>query len=80
MRNIVVDAQGIPLALTVTGANMHDSMAFDATLDSLVAIPGLHGRPQKRADNLHVDKGYDFERFRRYLVMWHPGVHRSQED
>jgi hypothetical protein len=66
-RHLVVDAQGIPLALTVTGANRHDSMAFEATLDALVAVPGLRGRPRKRQDKLHADKGYDFERCRRYL-------------
>ena len=62
-----VDAQGIPLALTVTGANRHDSMAFEATLDALVPVPGLRGRPRKRPDKLHADKGYDFERCRCYL-------------
>ena len=42
-------------------------MAFEATLDALVAVPGLRGRPRKRPDKLHADKGYDFERCRRYL-------------
>lgn len=42
-------------------------MAFEATLDTLVPVPGLRGRPRKRPDKLHADKGYDFERCRRYL-------------
>lgn len=42
-------------------------MAFEATLDALVPVPGLRGRPRKRPDKLHADKGYDFERCRRYL-------------
>ncbi|WP_092006656.1 IS5 family transposase, partial [Paraburkholderia lycopersici] len=66
-RHIVVDARGVPLAITVTGANRHDSMAFERTLDAIPAIPGLNGQPRKRPGKLHTDKGYDFARCRRYL-------------
>ncbi|NUY06094.1 IS5 family transposase [Paraburkholderia youngii] len=66
-RHIVVDARGIPLAITVTGANRHDSMAFESTLDAIPAVAGLNGRPRKRPGKLHADKGYDFARCRHYL-------------
>ncbi|WP_338861952.1 IS5 family transposase (plasmid) [Mycetohabitans rhizoxinica] len=66
-RHLVVDARGVPLAITVTGANRHDSMAFERTLDTLPAVPGLSGSPRKRPGTLHADKGYDFARCRRYL-------------
>lgn len=66
-RHIVVDARGIPLAVTVTGANRHDSMAFEPTLDAIPAVPGLSGQPRKRPGKLHADKGQDFARCRRYL-------------
>ncbi|WP_075123018.1 IS5 family transposase [Burkholderia paludis] len=66
-RHIVVDAHGIPLAVTITRANRHDSMAFEPTLDSIPAVPGLNGQPRKRPSKLHADKGYDFARCRRYL-------------
>ncbi|GLZ23116.1 hypothetical protein Bpla01_66440 [Burkholderia plantarii] len=66
-RHIVVDAHGIPLVITVTGANRHDSMAFEATLDAIPAVPGVGGQPRKRPSKLHADKGYDFARCRRYL-------------
>ncbi len=66
-RHLVVDAQGIPLAVTVTSANRHDSMAFESTLAAIPAIRGLDGRPRKRPDNLHADKGYDCRRCRRCL-------------
>ena len=49
------------------GSNRHDSMAFETMLDALVAVPGLRGRPRKRSEKLHVDKGYDFEGYSRYL-------------
>jgi hypothetical protein len=50
-----------------TGANRHDSMVFETTLDAIPALPGLDGRPRKRPDKLHADKGYDCRRCRRYL-------------
>ncbi|ALK32477.1 transposase [Burkholderia plantarii] len=53
--------------LTFTGANRHDSMAFESTLDAIPAVPGLNGPPRKRPSKLHVDKGYDFGRCRRSL-------------
>jgi transposase len=56
----VVDAQGIPLAVLLTPANVHDSRLFVPLLD---AIPPLHGpgagRPRQRPDKAHADKGYD---------------------
>lgn len=55
------------MAITVTGANRHDSMAFEKTLDAIPAVSGLEGRPRKRPAKLHADKGYDYARCRRDL-------------
>ncbi|SPS02893.1 transposase (fragment) [Cupriavidus taiwanensis] len=66
-RHLVVDRQGVPLALTVTGANRHDSVVFEDLVDAIPAVPGLSGRPRRRPDKLHADKGYDFARCRRHL-------------
>jgi len=66
-RHIVANARGIPLAVTVTGANRHDSMAFEPTLDAIPAVPGLSDQPDKRPGKLHADKGYDSARCQRYL-------------
>jgi len=66
-RHIVVDARGVPLAIAVSGANRHDSMVFDRLIDAIPAVPGLDGRPRKRPAKLHADKGYDYERCRKYL-------------
>lgn len=61
----MVDAQGIPLAVLLTPANVHDCQLFDALLD---AIPPLHGpragRPRRRPDKAHADKGYDYRKCR----------------
>lgn len=59
--------KGVPLAITVTGANRHDSIAFESTLDAIPAVPGLDRRPRKRPGKLHADKGCDYARCRRYL-------------
>ncbi|QHB57598.1 IS5 family transposase (plasmid) [Ralstonia solanacearum] len=66
-RHLVVDARGVPLAITVTGANRHDSIAFESTLDAIPAIRGLDGRSRKRPDKLHADKAYDCRRCLQYL-------------
>lgn len=66
-RHIVVERQGIPLAVLVTGANRHDSIVFEALLDAIPSLAGKKGRPRCRPDKLHADKGYDYPRCRAYL-------------
>lgn len=51
-----------PVGDYVTGANRHDSMAFESTSDAIPPVPGLEGRPRKRPDKLYADKGYDCRR------------------
>jgi transposase len=69
-RHLVVDRTGLPLAVTASGANVHDSQLLEETVD---AIPALRlpnrrrGRPRKRPIKLHADKGYDYPRCRRVL-------------
>ncbi len=42
-RHIIVDRRGVPLAWSITGANRHDSMAFEALVEAIPAVPGLPG-------------------------------------
>jgi IS5 family transposase len=66
-RHIVVDRQGVPLAVAITGANVHDSKMLEATADAIpsLRLPGKRrGRPRKRPKKLHADKGYDYPRCR----------------
>lgn len=51
----------------VTGANRHDSVVFEALVDALPAVGGKRGRPRRRPDKLHADKGYDYARCRAHL-------------
>lgn len=66
-RHIVIDANGIPLAVTLSPANRHDSRMLEATVDAIPAIRQCAGRPRRRPAKLHADKGYDFSRCRRAL-------------
>ncbi len=61
----MVDARGIPLAIEVTAANLHDSRMLAPMLDAIPPIrTGRRGRPRHRPDKLHADKGYDYRRCR----------------
>ncbi len=63
----MVDRGGIPLALVLTGANRHDSMALNDVVDAVHPVRQRRGRPRKRPHKLHADKGYDYDRCRRDL-------------
>ena len=63
----MVERRGIPLAVTLTGANTHDSLVFEPLVDSIPAIKRPRGRPRKRPAKLHADKGYDYPRCRQAL-------------
>lgn len=62
-----MDRKGIPLADTITSANVHDSKLLEKVVDSIVPVKGSRGRPRKRPEKLHADKGYDYPRCRRAL-------------
>jgi IS5 family transposase len=58
---------GLPLAVTISGANVHDSRLLEETVDAIPALRLPHrrrGRPRKRPTKLHADKGYDYPRCR----------------
>jgi DDE family transposase len=56
-RHLLVDRSGIPLAVMLTGAQIHDSKVFEALVDGVEPVKGAKGRPRKRPDKLHADKG-----------------------
>jgi len=62
-RHLLSDANGIPLAVTLSGANRHDMKQFGATLDAMV-VPRP---PPKKKPRQHLccDKGYDYPELRR---------------
>ena len=58
-RHLIVDAYGIPLAIRLTPANVHDSRVFEELIDAVPPIRQRWGRPRKRPSKLHADKAYD---------------------
>ena len=66
--HLLVTADGLPLAVAISGANRHDSMLVEPILDGLAPVKGRgRGRPRRRPIKLHADKAYDSKRVRRYL-------------
>lgn len=64
-QHLVVDRAGIPLAVDVGAANVHDSRMLEPMLDAVPPLKtGRRGRPRRRPDKLHADKGFDYRRCR----------------
>ena len=56
----MVEASGVPLAVTLSAANVHDSRMMLETIDAIEPIRRRRrGRPRKRPAKLHADKAYD---------------------
>jgi transposase len=68
--HLVVDRNGIPLAIRLSAANTHDSTELVPLVDAIPTIIGPRGkpgRPRKRPAKLHADKAYDAADLRRAL-------------
>ncbi|HEX2184037.1 MAG TPA: IS5 family transposase, partial [Chloroflexota bacterium] len=68
--HLLVDRRGVPLAVQLTAANVHDSKVLEPLVDAVQPIrrpTGQPGRPRKRPAKLHADKGYDYPEKRRAL-------------
>lgn len=55
----MVDRQGIPLAILLTAANVNETTLLEQSIDAIQPIKRPRGRPRKRPDKLHADKGYE---------------------
>jgi transposase len=68
--HLLVDRQGVPLAVQLSAANVHDSKLLEPLVDAVAPIRrpfGQPGRPRTRPAKLHADKGYDYPEKRRAL-------------
>ena len=65
--HLITDANGIPLAAILTGANRHDVTQLLPLVDAIPPIAGKVGRPRCRPDRVQGDRGYDSEPHRRQL-------------
>ncbi len=67
----MVDGDGLPLSVVLTGASVHDSTVFEELIEGVEPIRTPSGRPRRRPDKVHADKGYDIPRCRRALTKRH---------
>ncbi|MFF8867559.1 transposase [Streptomyces sp. NPDC015139] len=72
--HVIVDGQGIPLAVSLTGGNRNDVTQLLPLLDKIPAIAGRVGRPRRRPDALPADRRYDHDKYRR--LLWQRGIRR----
>ena len=66
-RHLVVERKGIPLAIRITPANVHDIKMLETMVDAIPPLKGSRGRPRKRPDKLHADKAYASRAVRKAL-------------
>lgn len=64
---LLVDRAGIPLAVGVGPANLHDNRSLKLMVNALKPIGGRRGRPPRLPRKLHADKGFDAAWCRRWL-------------
>jgi transposase len=55
---VLCEAQGIPLAVGVSGANTHDSQALKPLVKAIPAVRSRRGPRRRRPGKLRADKAY----------------------
>nr|WP_093841734.1 IS5 family transposase [Streptomyces aidingensis] len=65
--HVLSDAQGLPLALGVSGANVHDTHALRPLVRGIPPIRSRRGPRRRRPDKLRADKAYHSAGHRRWL-------------
>ncbi|WP_256701164.1 IS5 family transposase [Caballeronia sordidicola] len=63
----ITEAQGVPLAVILTGANRHDVTQLHALVDAIPQIGGKPGRPLSKPKIVQGDRGYDHNKYCRPL-------------
>jgi transposase len=67
--HVLTDAQGIPLAATVTAANVNEVTEVFDVLTSMPPVGGKPGPKREKPERLQGDTGYDSKPVRR-LLRW----------
>ncbi len=58
--HLVTDRSGLPVAVGISAANTHDSLALRPLVASIPPVRSRRGPRRRRPDKLHADKGYDY--------------------
>jgi transposase len=64
---VLTDRNGLPLAVALSAANTHDSLALIPLVQAIPAIRSRRGPRRRRPGKLHADKGYDYPHLRAWL-------------
>lgn len=64
---MICEAQGLPLAALLTGANAHDVTQLLPLIEAIPAVKGKVGRPRQRPERVQGDRAYDSEPHREEL-------------
>lgn len=65
--HLLTDANGTPLAITLTSANRNDITQLLSLVEAIPPVRGRSGRPKRRPRSLYGDRGYDSEPHRKKL-------------
>lgn len=65
--HVITDAQGIPLAATLTGANQPDVTQLLPLVEGIPPVRGQQGHPRRRPDQAQGDRAYDSDLHRSAL-------------
>ncbi|MFD7079002.1 IS5 family transposase [Streptomyces sp. NPDC059918] len=65
--HLITERTGLPLSVGISGANLHDSQAFQPLVRGIPPIRSRRGPRRRRPGKLHGDKSYDYAHLRRWL-------------
>ncbi|GAA3115774.1 hypothetical protein GCM10020001_039110 [Nonomuraea salmonea] len=65
--HLITERSGLPLAVAISAANVHDSLALEPLVRSIPPIRSRRGPRRRRPGKLHGDKNYDYPHLRAFL-------------
>jgi len=65
--HLLTDAQGVPLSIQLSGAQVHDSQRLRLLVTTIPALRGKAGRPRQRPDIVQGDRAYGSVGHHRWL-------------
>jgi transposase len=69
---VITDAQGVPLAARLTGANTHDGTPLLPLVEAVPPVAGKPGAPRRRPRSLYADRAYDS--YLRRMLLYLRGI------